>query len=78
MESFYKYVPQECLPNEYGGKAGTMEELQKISIQHLKDYEDYFKEEEHLVVDESKRVAKIKDVSEVFGIEGTFKKLDID
>lgn len=26
-EELYKTVPQELLPNEYGGKAGSMKEL---------------------------------------------------
>lgn len=26
-EALYKEIPQELLPNEYGGKAGTMKEL---------------------------------------------------
>lgn len=27
LESLYKFVPQKMLPKEYGGEAGTMEEL---------------------------------------------------
>lgn len=26
-EALYQYIPQELLPTEYGGKAGTMKEL---------------------------------------------------
>lgn len=28
----YKYVPQEMMPEEYGGQCGTMEELQGNSL----------------------------------------------
>lgn len=27
IETLYQEIPQECLPEEYGGKAGTVAEL---------------------------------------------------
>lgn len=38
---------------------------------------DFFKNENFLV-DEEKRPGKPKDECDIFGIEGTFKRLDID
>lgn len=27
MESLYKVVPKECLPNDYGGSIGTLNDI---------------------------------------------------
>lgn len=38
LESLYKFVPQKMLPKEYGGEAGTMEELTEQWRQKLREY----------------------------------------
>nr|CAD7399371.1 unnamed protein product [Timema poppensis] len=78
LEDFYKIVPNEILPKEYGGEAGTIEEAHKRSYEKMKQHRNWFIEEEKLRVDESKRLGKAKSASDVFGLEGSFKKLDID
>lgn len=47
-------------------------------INMLLENEEYFEKEETKRVDESKRVGKPKTSNDLFGIEGSFKKLDID
>jgi hypothetical protein len=44
----------------------------------MERYRDWFKEEETLRVDESRRPGKAKSPGDVFGVEGSFRKLDID
>lgn len=41
-------------------------------------YRDYFLEDEKLGVDETKRVGKKQTSDSLFGLEGSFRKLDID
>lgn len=44
----------------------------------LEKYRDFILEDQKLMVDESKRPGKPKSSAELFGAEGTFKKLDLD
>uniref|UniRef100_T1GKI8 CRAL-TRIO domain-containing protein n=1 Tax=Megaselia scalaris TaxID=36166 RepID=T1GKI8_MEGSC len=45
MESFYKCVPKEQLPVEYGGQNGTIDEIIEYWSKKLIDYRDYLEEE---------------------------------
>lgn len=76
--TLYEYVPKEALPQECDGKAGTFKELQEKQIRMAEEHAQAFLDSEKLITDESKRQGKPKNSSDVFGIEGTFRKLDID
>ncbi|KAJ8672998.1 hypothetical protein QAD02_004259 [Eretmocerus hayati] len=79
LDSLSEHVPLEILPNEAGGKAGPMADLYSEVLRNVEDHREFFLEEEKtLRVDESKRTGKPKTASDIFGIEGSFKKLDID
>lgn len=99
INEFYKFVPQDMLPQDYGGP------LEKISVCKGKAYcksytisiwvtyrsisELYYQKllnnrkqmlefETRHQVNEKLRPGKPKNASNLFGIEGNFKKLDID
>lgn len=78
LSGFYKFVPKECLPSDLGGKAESCQILAEKQMKLLEKYRDFFLEDQKLLVDESKRPGKPKTTTELFGVEGTFKKLDLD
>ncbi|XP_066144160.1 alpha-tocopherol transfer protein-like isoform X2 [Euwallacea fornicatus] len=78
MDSLYKYIPKECLPWDYGGQDEPCNILHEQIKRQINDNADYFVYEESLKVDESKRPGKPKSAGDFFGVEGSFKKLDVD
>ncbi|XP_058829856.1 alpha-tocopherol transfer protein-like isoform X2 [Topomyia yanbarensis] len=77
-ESLYPFVQKECLTNELGGKAGSLMELRDKFNQHMIDSRDFLLDDEKKKAVEDKRPGKPKDSGSTFGLEGNFKKLDID
>ncbi|KAH8324969.1 hypothetical protein KR074_000565 [Drosophila pseudoananassae] len=47
LESLYKEVPRDMLPNEYGGKAGTIAELKERNIQMMRDQRAYLTDDRY-------------------------------
>lgn len=77
LESLYQKIPKHLLPKEYGGDAGTIEEILEPWVQKIKDYEEFFKLEETLGTDEKKRPGRPKNAEALFGIEGSFRQLEL-
>lgn len=47
-------------------------------IQKIEEYTPWFKEQENVKADESKRPGKPTNYNDLFGLEGSFKQLSID
>ncbi|KAF4527154.1 hypothetical protein B566_EDAN007202 [Ephemera danica] len=80
-ETLLDHVPVHCLPNEYGGTAGTIDELKELWRCKLVSYRDWFLEQENIKADESVRPAKSckpRQQQDMYGWEGSFRKLAID
>ncbi|XP_063992395.1 alpha-tocopherol transfer protein-like [Diachasmimorpha longicaudata] len=74
-----KFFPIELLPNESGGKGGRVLELHEKNIKKLEANRGWFLEDEQTMrVNENLRPGKQKTATDLFGVEGSFKKLDID
>ncbi|KAL0867471.1 hypothetical protein ABMA27_008257 [Loxostege sticticalis] len=77
-DSLYEYVPKEAFPKEEGGQYKDHATIREELIQRLKANSDFFKEESKKRVNENLRPGKKATVEDLFGIQGSFKKLDID
>ncbi|XP_047041970.1 alpha-tocopherol transfer protein-like [Helicoverpa zea] len=73
-----KYVPLEILPEEYGGQGGSREKIIDFWLKKIDSYSDWFDEDLKFGTDESKRPGKPKSAEQMFGVEGSFRKLDVD
>ncbi|XP_065093111.1 alpha-tocopherol transfer protein-like [Ochlerotatus camptorhynchus] len=78
IETLYPFVQKKCLTNELGGEAGNLMDIKEKFNRHLIDNREFFIEEENKKAIEERRPGKPKDSASIFGMEGNFKKLDID
>lgn len=78
METLYEFIDREMLPTEYGGDAGSIQDLHDQWMKKLEEYGPWFKEQEAIKADESKRPGKQLNYEDLFGMEGSFKQLTID
>lgn len=77
-ENLFKYIPKEAMPEEYGGQAESINILYEKGRNVIYEYQWFFDLLETMVVDESKRIGPRKTDNNLFGFDGTFKKLDVD
>jgi hypothetical protein len=47
FEMLHKYVDKECLPVEYGGNCGTLDDIVKVNIDNLYKYRDFVTKNEN-------------------------------
>ncbi|KAH8306198.1 hypothetical protein KR018_003769 [Drosophila ironensis] len=79
LNDFYKFVPKHMLPKDYGGDEEPACSGKEIYYKKLLDNRKEMLEfETRHQVNEKLRPGKPKNVSDLLGIEGNFKKLDID
>jgi len=71
-------VGLDILPKEYGGTNGTIAELTDYWVKQMDDKREWLIEQTKYKTDEAKRPGKPKLHSDIFGIEGSFRKLEID
>ncbi|XP_069965217.1 alpha-tocopherol transfer protein-like [Bactrocera oleae] len=78
LETLYAHIPKKYMPIQYGGENGCLDELEKSTFQQYLDHRDFFIEDVKYRNNEDLRVGKQPDYESSFGIEGSFRKIDVD
>lgn len=67
------------MPTDYEGEAGSLASITEEWEKKFLSYRDYLVEENiKYGVDEKKRVGRPKNAESLFGIDGTFRQLQVD
>ncbi|EDW92800.1 uncharacterized protein Dyak_GE21129 [Drosophila yakuba] len=77
-EALYNQIPKQYLPVEYGGENGSIPELVQQWEQRILAYRNYWEEEKNYGTDESLRVGQPVDFESLFGLQGSFRQLNVD
>ncbi|KAL0870640.1 hypothetical protein ABMA27_005598 [Loxostege sticticalis] len=80
-DTLYSDIPQDLLPDEYGGKAGTIEELKRYWIKRIEAKRDWFlTHDQRWLVDETLRPSNCQDdrADKVRDLPGSFRSLALD
>ncbi|XP_022824632.1 alpha-tocopherol transfer protein-like [Spodoptera litura] len=80
-DTLYKDVPQELLPTEFGGKAGSIESIKRVWIKKIEAKRDWFLANDKLwAIDESRRPSGNHDdrADKVKELPGSFRSLALD
>ncbi|CAG4933776.1 unnamed protein product [Colias eurytheme] len=79
FKTLKEYIPIEAFPKEVGGNNKPLDELLDDVLNKLRANKAFFENENKKRVVESLRPGKPKTYTDIFGgVEGSFKKLDID
>lgn len=78
VPEFLNSLPQDVLPKEYGGNGPHISEIIDKEIETVEKYQQWFEEDNQYKTIESNRPGKPKTAEEMFGVEGSFRKLDVD
>ncbi|XP_013112710.2 retinol-binding protein pinta [Stomoxys calcitrans] len=79
-EDLYQHIPRDAMTVEYGGHNGYQSEALKHWEVTLLKYKDYFASDDSFGVNEKLRVGinSSLEVSQLTGLNGSFRKLDVD
>ncbi|EDV97109.1 alpha-tocopherol transfer protein [Drosophila grimshawi] len=79
LESLYAHIPQKYLPAHLGGEQGTIEELIQHHLNVFTEHREFLIDETNYGVDEKLRPAGQQyDYNSIFGVDGSFRKLNFD
>ncbi|KAF5291252.1 hypothetical protein FQR65_LT11430 [Abscondita terminalis] len=76
--STYGIVDKSLLPKEYGGEHDSLDELAKEWKGKVESYREWFLEDSRKCCDKNLLFDKNKSYNDEFGMEGSFRKLNVD
>ncbi|XP_063909027.1 alpha-tocopherol transfer protein-like [Zophobas morio] len=77
-ETLYDYIPRDVLPVEYGGNIGKLKDMKNEWIKKVIALKEYFADQSRWKVDESRRPIENQNGKQLFGMQGSFRSLNID
>ncbi|CAG9857704.1 unnamed protein product [Phyllotreta striolata] len=77
VETIFSQLPKELFPQDYGGDVESVPILHEKCRRKIVENAEFWKYLADQRVDETRRRGKSKS-SEIFGVEGSFKKLEVD
>ncbi|XP_063924000.1 alpha-tocopherol transfer protein-like [Zophobas morio] len=78
IETLYDFIPKNILPEEYGGNAGKMSDLQDKWLRTLEEHSSWFEKEDNIKADLSIKTLKNGSRGDCRELEGSFRKLCVD
>ncbi|KAJ8687646.1 hypothetical protein QAD02_023440 [Eretmocerus hayati] len=78
LESLYKVVPKSYLPVDYGGDQPSIDELDEKQHNKLEECRDWFMKEDLKTIKEDLRPGPAVNHDDLFGLYGSFRKLQVD
>ncbi|XP_075152593.1 retinol-binding protein pinta-like [Haematobia irritans] len=78
VDKLTDHIPLKYLPKEYGGENSSLEQIAKDYNNVWDENREYLKENIYYGTDESLRPGKPLDFDSIFGMCGSFRKLDVD
>lgn len=78
ISSLYERIPLKYFPKEYGGENGSVQQAVEDYHKVWDEYRDYFKQNAEFGTDESLRPGKPIDFDGLFGMCGSFRKIEVD
>ncbi|XP_029670273.1 retinaldehyde-binding protein 1-like [Formica exsecta] len=76
--SLYGIISRSILPMDYGGEQPSLDTIADMWQAKLMERREWFLEQEKVKVDESLRSNSVINPYDLFGVPGTFQKLNID
>ncbi|XP_069699237.1 alpha-tocopherol transfer protein-like [Periplaneta americana] len=78
LTNFSKHVPRMCLPDDLGGTGGSLQENWNLWLKKVDSYRDWFLQHDNFKSDEMKRQGGAFNSNDLFGFEGSFRRLNVD